>query len=81
MALRWHLQILVPTLVSILGVYAEGAKISSIPDAPGWQLDSPMHLLLTGLESEALELAYTVYPLTRTAGANETEALRSVRLR
>ncbi|KAK4135578.1 hypothetical protein BT67DRAFT_254699 [Trichocladium antarcticum] len=77
MALRWHLQILVPTLGAILGVHAEDAKISPIPDAPRWQLDSPMHLLLTSLESEALELAYTVYPLTRAAGANETEALRS----
>ena len=80
MALRWQWQFLVPSLVSILGVYAEDAKISSIPDAPGWQLDSLMHLQLTAPESEALQLTYTVYPLTKSAGLNETEARRSVRL-
>ena len=75
MALLWPF--LVASLVSI-GVRAEDARISPIPEAPGWQLGSLMHLQLTAPESEALQLTYSVYPLTESAGSNQTEALRSV---
>ncbi len=59
-------------------VYADDARIATIPDPPGWQLDSLMHLQLTAPETEALQLTYSVYPLTEHAGLNVTD--RSVRL-
>jgi hypothetical protein len=58
-------------------VCADDAKIASMPDPPPWQLDSLMHLQLTAPETEALQLIYSVYPLTEHAGLNLTD--RSVR--
>jgi hypothetical protein len=78
MASSWR--ILFISLVSVLsGVCAEDARISPIPEAPGWEVASLMHLQLTAPESEALQLTYSVYPLTAHAGLNRTD--RSVRYR
>ncbi|KXX73428.1 E3 ubiquitin-protein ligase SDIR1 [Madurella mycetomatis] len=73
--LRWLL--LASLLSALTGAQTEDARISSIPEAPGWQLDSLMHLQLTAPETEALQLTYSVYPLTAPAGLNESEAVRS----
>jgi hypothetical protein len=70
--------LLVSLLLTLSGVCAQEARISSIHEVPGWQLDSPMHLQLTSPETEALQLTYSVYPLTEHAGLNRTD--RSVRL-
>ncbi|GAB1312989.1 Receptor-like proteiny region, transmembrane domain-and RING domain-containing protein 2 [Madurella fahalii] len=76
MASLWRL-LLASLLSAIAGVRAEDARISSIPEAPGWQLDSLMHLQLTAPETEALQLTYSVYPLTTSAGLNQSEPIRS----
>ena len=77
MASPWWL--FLASLISTLpGVYADDARISPIAEAPGWQLDSLMHLQLTAPETDALQLTYSVYPLTEHAGLNQTD--RSVRL-
>lgn len=65
-------------LSAVSRALAEDARISSLPEPPGWRRDSPMHLQLTAPESEALRLTYSVYPLTGPAGLNQTETSRSV---
>ena len=65
-------------LGTLSGVGAEDARIASMANPPAWQLDSLMHLQLTAPETEALQLTYSVYPLTEHAGLNLTD--RSVRL-
>lgn len=65
-------------LGTLSGVCAEDARIASMANPPAWQLDSLMHLQLTAPETEALQLTYSVYPLTEHAGLNLTD--RSVRL-
>ncbi|KAK4175419.1 hypothetical protein QBC36DRAFT_354694 [Triangularia setosa] len=60
-------------------VSAQDARISWIENAPGWQEESLMHLLISPPESEILQLTYDVYPLTRAVGLNEsTESIALV---
>jgi len=77
----WQL-LLGPLLVILLsalpGVSAEQARVLPILEAPKWQQDSQMHLELRAPETEALPLTYTLYPLTHTAGLNQTEPSKHV---
>lgn len=72
--------LLAALLSTVATVQAEDARISWLPEAPSWQLDSLMHLQLTAPETEALHLTYSVHPLTAAAGLNQSEAFRSVSL-
>ncbi|KAK4121799.1 hypothetical protein N657DRAFT_657349 [Parathielavia appendiculata] len=54
-------------------VCAEDVRISSKPEPSVWEVASLMHLQLTAPESEALQLTYSVYPLTEHAGLNRTD--------
>ncbi|KAL2138966.1 hypothetical protein VTI28DRAFT_5930 [Corynascus sepedonium] len=67
-------QLLLVSLVSVLsGVGAEEASLSSAGEITEWELASLMHLQLTAPETEALELTYSVYPLTEHAGLNQSD--------
>ncbi|KAK4204665.1 hypothetical protein QBC40DRAFT_83384 [Triangularia verruculosa] len=58
-------------------VSAQDAGISWIENAPAWQQESLMHLLISPPESEILQLTYDVYPLTRSVGLNESTEIRN----
>ncbi|KAL2265663.1 hypothetical protein VTJ83DRAFT_6763 [Remersonia thermophila] len=68
-------QLCLLSMLAILGrgARAQDASIAPLPQLPAWQHDSVMHLQLTAPESEALDLAYDVYPLTIAAGLNKTD--------
>ncbi|KAK4186565.1 E3 ubiquitin-protein ligase SDIR1 [Podospora australis] len=65
------------------GALAQNASISWIEKPTRWQEESLMHLQISAPESQdAAQLTYDIYPLTRSAGSNQTEAERnSIRIR
>jgi len=70
---------LVSLLAALSGVCAEDARISPALETTEWELASLMHLQLTAPETDALQLTYSVYPLTEHAGQNQSDSDRSVR--
>lgn len=79
LSLRRLLALSCLSCLSILpGADAENARIASVPDATEPELASLMHLKLDTPETEGLELlSYSVYPLTKPAGLNQSD--RNVR--
>ena len=78
MASSWRV-LFISLLAALSGVCAEDARISPALETTEWELASLMHLQLTAPETDALQLTYSVYPLTEHAGQNQSDSDRSVR--
>lgn len=64
--------------LSVASVAAQTALIAPLPDAPSWQQNSVMSLLMTAPGANIVPLAYNIYPLTAEAGLNQTDVARTV---